>query len=235
MPRTDQAVDREEDGEIAGNHGGRERHVDQRPAEDQLDVEEPVAEDRDADRGGNDRERRDEHDRRGVPSLPSTPALDQARDERQRDEQSAVGQPQELEALDAGRPPEAQPDGPGRCEEGGERPDPERRQCRPHERGKRRQGARHLREGRDVVLWFESTATCSTEKQMTAAMATGRQRRVGRRPSGKTNASAIMIAKSAGQPGRAPQEHPAGTGQRPVVRDQAVVRVRGREESEARR
>ena len=130
-------VEPDNQAEIGGDNRQAERAVDDRATEDQLDIEQPVAEDRD--RNG-DRDRRNgDHDRhrRDTSQLPGDELLGQARDQCRRHKQCGVGQPEHLQTLHTTRAAEANHDRPCRCDQASVRTDPERREQQPDHRGKR--------------------------------------------------------------------------------------------------
>ena len=87
--------------EVGGAEGCRERAVDQRAADDEVDVVEPVLEHRDGRRDRQGREREQAADEREV----GGDAAQQHRaPEPEADDGGGVGEPLELEPLDAARP-----------------------------------------------------------------------------------------------------------------------------------
>ena len=99
-------IDEQKQPEIAPDDAAGEGSVDERAAEDQLDVEQVVAEHGDPDRGRNDRHGSNQDGRGGGAAAASADgALDDASDDDEGDQQRPVGEPQQLQPLVPLSPP----------------------------------------------------------------------------------------------------------------------------------
>ena len=110
-PTADRHAQRQRDGGEGGGEPRGQRCVDQRAVDQPIDLVQPVAHHRDRNRG-RDRDQR-KHDRGsgGLAVVPGDGDLDEADADRAGDQNRGIDEPSQLQALDAGGPPQPAPHG----------------------------------------------------------------------------------------------------------------------------
>ena len=160
--------------------------------------------------------------------------LERAGDQRERDDQRGIAEPEKLAALDAGRAAEAHSDRPGCDEQARKRDQPERRQSSSDRAGKRRQRIRDVLVRRGVVLWLEEDRELQDRERQRGAHGDSAPAR-GRKPAVREDEDERDETGEERRPaGRIPEERPARARQRAGIRDQAVMGVGGRKEPDVR-